>query len=279
MFKCSETYCSNCQTRDLGLCHMISDHTRRQLALSGHIQSCAANRVIWDEGSDPNFTAILVSGYLRLQRYGIDGRRQILCLFTPGDFVGGPKSWGAGYSVEASVNAQLCRLDSRTFEDMMETDGELRRTVYLLRSAKLDQLRWLTCLLGALAAEERLCAFLAMATKFMPSQPMPDGGVILTVDLPRLDIADLLGTTVESISRITNRLDAIGVLQIVDARTFHILDLPRLRTMGCLQGTLENVRFPADFRNPLSPTRNRPALPIRPPVAPLIQQIVSPARH
>ncbi|MDO8313173.1 MAG: Crp/Fnr family transcriptional regulator [Sideroxyarcus sp.] len=233
---------------------MISNKPRQQLAHSGHIHSYAANRIVWDEGSDPNFTAILEAGYLRLQRYGIDGRRQILCLFTPGDFIGGPKSWGAGYSVAASVNAQLCRFDSRTFEQMVETDSDLRRTIYLLRSAKLDQLRWLTCLLGALAAEERLCAFLAVATKFMPCQITPEGGIILTLDLPRPDIADLLGTSVESISRITNRLDAIGVLKINDAREFEILDLPRLRVMGCLQGTLDNIRFPADFCRPHAPS-------------------------
>lgn len=254
MYKCSETYCSTCQARDLGLCQMISDQTRQKLAHTGHIHSYAANRVVWDEGADPNFTAVLESGYLRLQRFGFDGRRQILCLFTPGDFVGGPKSWGAGYSVEASVDARLCRFDNRTFEQLIETDSDLRRIVYLLRSAKLDQLRWLTCLLGALAAEERVCAFLAVATKFMPSRATETGSIILTVDLPRQDIADLLGTSVESISRITNRLDTIGVLKIIDARSFEIPDLPSLMAMGCLQGTLQNIRFPRDFGARLLPT-------------------------
>ncbi|MGB8814205.1 MAG: Crp/Fnr family transcriptional regulator [Paracoccaceae bacterium] len=212
----------------------------------GHLQRYASNRVVCGEGADPDFTGILVSGYLRLQRYGMDGRRQILCLLTPGDILGGQKSRGPSYSVEASTDALICRFETKNLDRIMAEDADLRRAVYALHSGKLEQLRWLTWSLGALSVEERLCAFLAVATKYMPYQTLGNGGV-LSVDLPRADIADLLGTSVESISRITNRLDGEGIISIRSARQFEIRDLDRLIVLGCLQGTFENIHFPRSF--------------------------------
>jgi CRP/FNR family transcriptional regulator len=227
--------------KHLQLFQMISDKTQLQLAQIGRKQRFAANRVVWDEAAGPDFTAILESGYLRLQRYGGEGRRQILCLLKPGDIVDAQKSNGSEYTIEASVPSQICRYDTKRFERLCAENHDLRRAVYLLRADKLDQLRWLTCSLGALNVEERLCAFLALATKHMQCTHAANGNLVLKIDLPRLDIADLLGTTVESISRITNHLHALGVIRIISATEFEICHPDQLVSMGCLKGNFKTI--------------------------------------
>lgn len=245
MPRCSKTICANCPTRDFGICSMVRAQGKTLLSQLGRVQDYPANKVISDDETASGFTGALISGYLRLQRYGADGRRQILSLLTPGDIVSGPRGRSVCYTIETSTDARICRFNARLFDQLLDVNPELRRMVYRLQTAKLDQLRWLTWSLGALNVEERLCAFLAMATNHMPYDPLPGGGGVLTVDLPRHDIADLLGTTVESISRITNHLDETGVIRILNARQFEIPDLDRLVAMGCLQGTIEHIRFPS----------------------------------
>ena len=118
----------------------------------------------------------------------------------------------------------------------MQEDADLRRLVHRQCIARRDQLRWLTWAVGALDAEERICALLLAALDHMPVSPLPDGTLMLTIDLPRTDIADLLGTSVETISRVTNRLAACGIIEIISARQFRIRDLDRLGQKGCQVG-------------------------------------------
>lgn len=246
MYRCSRGYCEKCPVRRVGLCGMIDDTAREGLSRIGNLQDYPANQFICDTEICSGLTAIVISGYLRMQHNGIDGRRQILSLLTPGDIVDRPSDCCRSYSIEAATDARVCWFDLHLFSQMLDTDPAIRRAVYIVQSAKLGQLHWLTWSLGALNAEERLCAFLAMATRYMPFAPLPGGGHVLNVDLPRPDIADLLGTTVESISRITKHLDRIGAIRMRNAWQFEIPDLARLVQMGCLDGTFENIRFPAE---------------------------------
>lgn len=237
--------CPDCPLSTRGLCALLRPEAQQRLAEGAVTRDYRANASICDGAGPPGFVGLLISGYLRIQRFSIDGRRQIITLLTAGDLVGEGSLNGEGCQIEAATPARICRFDRRVFDRLLDDDHGMRRAVYGLRLAKLEQLRWLTWSLGALGAEERICAFLAMATKHMPFAPLPAGGGILTVDLPRADMADLMGTSVESISRITNSLAARGVIRIHDARHFEVPDVGLLAKMGRLGAMFETVTFAA----------------------------------
>jgi len=102
-------------------------------------------------------------------------------------------------------------------------------------------LHWLTWSLGALSPEERFCAFLALSTRFMPYQAQPDGSAIVSMQMPRIDIADLLGTTVETICRINRKLAKAGIIEIKDPSHFRIPDLRRLTSLGQIDGSFDRM--------------------------------------
>jgi CRP/FNR family transcriptional regulator len=124
---------------------------------------------------------------------------------------------------------------------MVKQNDALRAELFRQKQDQLDRLHWLTWSLGALTAEERLCAFLALSSKFMPYQQLPDGTSILSVCLPRKDIADLLGTTVESISRIVHKLSDTRIIQIKDPVHFRIRDLNKLIEIGRIDGIFDKM--------------------------------------
>ena len=191
------------------------------------------------------------SGILRLQRHAYDGRRHILSLFLPGEIVGFEGEFREGVSVATATQSSLCRLDRRRLNGMLDQNDVLRAELFRQKQDQLDRLHWLTWSLGALKPEERLCAFLALSSKFMPYQPLPDGTGILSMQLPRKDIADLLGTTVESISRIIHKLSDIGVIAIRDPAHFGFLDMSRLIVLGKIEGLFDRMT------NSLARRRNR----------------------
>ena len=183
------------------------------------------------------------SGILRLQRHAYDGRRQILSLFFPGEIVGFEGEFREGVTVETATQSGLCRIDRRWFDRMVDQNDVLRAELFRQKQDQLDRLHWLTWSLGALKPEERLCALLALSSKFMPYQPLPDGTGILSLHLARKDIADLLGTTVESISRIVHKLADTGIIEIRDPAHFRFLDLPGLIAKGKIDGHFDRMAF------------------------------------
>ena len=193
-------------------------------------------------GGAPSADVWLIrSGILRLQRYSYEGRRQILSLFFAGEIVGFEGEFRDGVSVETATPSSLCRIDRRRFDSMVDHKDALRAELFRQKQDQLDRLHWLTWSLGALGPEERLSAFLALSSKFMPYQALPDGTGILSVRLPRKDIADLLGTTVETISRILSKLSETGVIEIRDLAHLRFLDLPRLIEIGQIKGLFDRM--------------------------------------
>jgi CRP-like cAMP-binding protein len=184
---------------------------------------------------------LIRSGILRLQRHAYDGHRQILSLFFPGEIIGFEGEFREGVSVETATHSGLCRIDRRRFETMLDQNDTLRADLFRQKQDQLDRLYWLTWSLGALSPEERLCAFLARASKVMPYQPLPDGTGILSMQLPRKDIADLLGTTVETISRIVHKLADSGVIEIRDPAHLRFLDLRKLIAIGQIEGHFDGM--------------------------------------
>ena len=181
------------------------------------------------------------SGILRLQRYGYDGRRHILSLFLPGEIVGFEGEFRNGVGVETVTQSGLCRINRRMFDTMLNDNDELRTEIFRQKQDQLDRLHWLTWSLGALSPEERYCSFLALSTQFMPYQTVSKSRAVLTMQLPRVDIADLLGTTVETLCRINRKLSEAGVIEIKDPTHFRIPDLHRLTSLGRIDGTLDRM--------------------------------------
>jgi CRP-like cAMP-binding protein len=206
-------------------------HRENRAADSEVIVGGAPSRDIW----------FIRSGILRLQRHPHDGRRQILSLFLPGEIVGFEGEFREGVSVETVTQSELCRIDRRAFDTILNRNDELRAELFRQKQDQLDRLHCLTSSLGALGPDERFSAFLALSTRFMPCEQLPDGSAILSMQLPRPDIADLLGTTVETICRINRRLSESGVIEIKDPSHFRILDLKQLTALGQIEGSFDRM--------------------------------------
>ncbi len=197
----------------------------------------------------------LQAGLARRQCVGSDGRRQILNLVLPGEMVGIGAREATQSSVETCTRAVLHRFDRRVFDRAMDADPEFRRLIMAHEDRRLERLRVLVWMIGVLTPPERICAFLALATAYMPVRRMPDGSLMIQLVLPRADIADLLRTSVETISRVTRRLHGDGIIEIVDPRQFRIVDRDRLERAGCIgQRLFESVGLQPQGRPQLPAT-------------------------
>jgi len=208
----------------VGLCVDLSTAACARLAATAHVETVPPDKVLWHDDAPSPLVGVLVSGYLRFQRYSRDGRRQILNLTVPGDLFGHEDDRRAGYTLESATEAVLCRFDRRTFDRLLTEDGTLRRALYRYNEGNLDRLRWLTWTIGALRPEERIAAFLLKARAFLPYRDLPDGTGLLSLAIGRRDMADLLSTSVETICRVFKGMERAGVIRLLDPAQILVLD-------------------------------------------------------
>jgi CRP-like cAMP-binding protein len=192
------------------------------------------NDILLQNGKGHRNFWLLKSGFLRVVQYGRDGRRHVITVLRPGEVAGFAMPTSDAVTVEAASHVVLCQLDRKQFARRVSTDGDFRKKVYRQQLQQLDRMHWLIWSIGALTPEERLAAFFAQATVYMPSQRMPDGSIVLTQELPRSDVADLLSTSAETVSRFTHRLEGMGWIKIIDPAHFRILDLKAIARLGKL---------------------------------------------
>jgi len=161
----------------------------------------ARNEEIFAEEEDADFVYQVISGAVRDVRGLSDGRRQIGAFHLSGDVFGLECGAAHRFSAEAVTDCKIALIRRSALEKTAEADGAAARQLWNLTVCELQRLQEHLLLLGRKSAAERVALFLiSMAER---------GAAGEVVDLPmsRMDIADHLGLTIETVSRTMTQLE------------------------------------------------------------------------
>lgn len=234
--------CAQCRFRHSALCAAMSrEDSARAPAI--HRRRIARDKTLFAQGDAPSRVCVLKSGLLRRERILADGRRSLLGLVLPGEIAGALVTGQAGYSLEAATDAEICTFDPARIRSAFDKDPHLRRTILQAAAGQYERQLEMIWQRGALTSRERIMAFLVTAVDMMPVEPLPDGSLIVTIELARRDWADLSNTTVETISRTLHQLTEKQMVRTVAPGRYWIRDLGLLADLAGLDRT--NVRQPA----------------------------------
>lgn len=217
--------CADCQVRDQSLCGSLSDEELRSLNAIGRHRKLERGQTLLWAGDDALLCANLLSGVLKLSAATADGREQIVGLLYPADFVGRPFAESAEHTITALTDAELCVFPRKPFEETLEEHARMERLLLRRTLAALDDARNRMLLLGRKTAEEKVASFLLdMSVHLAPEASQ--GGRAVTFDLPltRAQIADVLGLTIETVSRQMTRLKRAGLIDLPAGRLVTIRD-------------------------------------------------------
>lgn len=182
-------------------------------------------------GQDEPATSVfnVTSGALRLYRILPDGRRQVTGFAFPGDFLGLSMLDRYAVSADALGSVTACRFERVAFRNLLCGHPGLMMHLHEITGQELSRAKDMMMLLGRRTAEEKVAAFLVG----LQERYVRIGLSEVTLELPmgRLDIADHLGLTIETVSRTLSRLDRDGCLLIVPGGV-RLLDQARLARMS-----------------------------------------------
>lgn len=195
--------------------------------------SLGAGTALFMEGDRSDRIYELVSGIVRLSKMLPDGRRQILGfvfageVFTSSGFAlyhGGK----ANCTADAVAEIRIVSHRASSIERILDGRPELTRELLAATGRSLLRAQQQMLLLGRMCAAERLVWFLLN----MAEQQQLAGNATLHLPISRLDIADYLGMTVETVSRTFRWLREQKLIATVGATEIRIVDPARMHQIA-----------------------------------------------
>jgi CRP/FNR family transcriptional regulator, anaerobic regulatory protein len=194
----------------------------------GTIRRIEAKEHVFCDGDPRTHVFRIEEGVIALSKLLGDGRRQIIEFAYPGDYIGLGTLREHIFDAQATCPAKVRCLSASALEQEASRDAGLALGLYKAVSAELAAARALLVSVGQQSAMERLSAFLlSLAARNTNS----DENLVM-LPMRRSDIADLLGLTIETVSRTITKLRTIKVIDVTRGTEVRILDADRLAELA-----------------------------------------------
>jgi len=174
---------------------------------------------------DPvEFLYCVISGVVRTTRLTPDGRRLIGDFYYAGDIFGLEPGPDHQFGAEALSDCEV-QVVRRAAARAHAGEAELNRAILEATGRELARAQEHLMLLGRKAARERVAIFLmALASR--------EAGGQVELPMTRQDMADYLGLTIETVSRMLTQLQGEAVVAFPSVRRFHVRDWDALEALA-----------------------------------------------
>ena len=225
----SEGGCAACNVRLVSVCAALTTEELDRLEAVSQQVHLDARQALFHQDNTAGAVYNVTEGMLRLSRLLPDGRRQVVGFAMVGDFLGLALPERFTVTAEALAPTKLCRFEKRAFAGLVADAPHLLQRLYERAGYELTLAQDHMMLLGRRTAEEKVASFLLG----LRARYARIGQNSVTVELPmgRQDIADHLGLTIETVSRMLTRLDRDKAILIVPGGV-RLLDIARLEELA-----------------------------------------------
>ena len=224
-------FCDACAIRNRAICADLDDSEIGLLNGIGRRRQLEAGEQLMWEGDEAVLVANVIDGVLKLASHSADGGEQILGLAYPSDFLGRPFGETAPYGVEALTEAQICVFERKDFDRFARDHPRLEHKLLERTLTELDRSRRWMMLLGRMNAGQKVASFLLELTDRL-GKAGAGGETLVILPLSRQQMADVLGLTIETVSRQLSRLRSTGLIDTPSRREIVLRDRRELEELA-----------------------------------------------
>ncbi len=195
-----------------------------------HVHKLCSRDALFCEGDEAGFVYEVLEGILCNYRLLTDGRRQIISFSYPGDLIGLGSGATHHYSCDAISGAKVHSMSKGSLLAAAQIQPELGRKLFQAAASELTDMHDFFVLLVRKSAIEKVASFLLC----LAHQYQEEDERMVAFDLPmaRVDIADFLGLTIETVSRNLTRLKVLDVIDLPQKSHVVIRDMLRLKELS-----------------------------------------------
>lgn len=195
------------------------------MCLMGAALSYPRNAEIFGEGERAEFIYKVVNGAVRTHKILGDGRRQIGAFYLPGDIFGLQSGDVHSLSGEAMSDTKVLVVKRSAFYALAKRSGPIAQEVFAQTADELRRMQKRILLLFK-SAQERVASFLLEMGDRTPASNA------IELPMPRQDIADYLGLTIETVSRTLTAMEASSIIELPTSRRVVVRNRPALNRLN-----------------------------------------------
>jgi CRP-like cAMP-binding protein len=183
------------------------------------VLKCSDN--LFREGDEAFAVYEVVSGVLRLSKVFENGRRQVIAFGYPGDIIGFPRNGNYHTDCEAVTSSKVIAHNTKHLENP-EADPVLHLRLVRAAMDEITAMQDHFMMLGGKTASEKVASFFCLMMQ-RGGKPL---GNYTQFDFPmtRIDIADFLSITIETVSRTISSFKAREIIALEAAKSIIVLD-------------------------------------------------------
>ena len=191
-------------------------------------------QIVFSEGDDGTGFYVVISGRVKIFKLSPEGKEQILHIFGPGDPFGEAAVFSGQHfpaNAEAMESSRIFFFPRESFSDLIEDNPSLALNMLAILSKRLRRFANLIDDLSLKEVPGRLAAHLL----YLSGQS--EGSEQLELNITKTQLASLLGTIPETLSRIVGKMSKQGLIES-DGRRIKILDHVALEELAESGGRL-----------------------------------------
>lgn len=192
----------------------LSDKDLEEVRSCLVMERYARKKEIFSEGDAPDWFYIVFSGKVKVTKISSDGREIIMEIISPRDFFGGfavLKGFPFPANAVAMENSEILKLSRK---DLLRFIDRFPTVMYSITSSLGERTRGLHETLKNIALERvepRIAALLVrLADK--SGERVDEVETVINMRITRQDIAEMVGTTVETAIRVMSRFRKSGLI-------------------------------------------------------------------
>lgn len=204
--------CATCPVADRAVCSVLAPEDRAELARLGQQRLYARGETIVAAGDANTVCITLTEGAAKLSSIDRDGTERIVALIHPAGMAGQLFAPSATLHVTALTRTAACVFPADRFAALVRARPELAQRLLTELARELDASRTLIDLISKRQAKGRVAALILAFSRAASPADCHDAE---RFDLPltRGEIAQLLGLTIETVSRTLTALEQGGAIE------------------------------------------------------------------
>jgi CRP-like cAMP-binding protein len=214
--------------REIPLFAGLVDEQIQWLAVIVEKRKYSRGKVIFTEGEEAAGLYVLHTGRVKIYKLSSEGKEQILHIFGPGEPFGEIAVFAGGqfpaYAETLEVSETLF-FPRKKIVELLTKDPSMAMNMLAMLSKRLKYFTQLVENLSLKEVPQRLAAYLLVLAT------MKDKRDTVELDIAKGQLASLLGTIPETLSRILNKMTIQGYIE-VEGRQIKLLDRQSLENIS-----------------------------------------------
>jgi CRP-like cAMP-binding protein len=221
--------CRNCAIRRGWLFTQLDDAEVEKLVVLSRPLRFSRRQILFSAGTESTHMYLVTQGVVKLLRVSPNGRSQVLRLAYPGDLAGTEGFFRSHHemSAEALTAGSACVIPRDRLMRTLRTYPEFALHLLEAMHEELDQAREQIQEMGKTSAESKICSLLCDLLPHLTAECEE------TAEFPlaHQDLADILGLSRETISRVVGEMARRGVFSLRRQRV-RVHDHAQLRELA-----------------------------------------------